>query len=190
MTVQELIYKNQVLKIEQDLDPMSPREFDNTGIMVCGNSHYTLGDKQINDQSPEEYFTDLGLSQKDIILLPLYIMDHSGLSMSTGDYNDKWDSGLVGFIYTTKQKVKDEWNVKRISKKLHDRIINRLKSEVNVYSDYIEGNVYGFTLTENVQTENGLVEIDSDSCWGFYGNDPQKNGISDNIHDFDKFVEI
>ena len=190
MTVQELIYKNQVLKIEQDLDPMSPREFDNTGIMVCGHGRYTLGDKQINDQSPEEYFTDLGLSQKDIILLPLYIMDHSGLSMSTGDYNDKWDSGLVGFIYTTKQKVKDEWNVKRISKKLHDRIINRLKSEVNVYSDYIEGNVYGFTLTENVQTENGLVEIDSDSCWGFYGNDPQKNGISDNIHDFDKFVEI
>lgn len=47
---------------------------------------------------------ELLAEQKDIILLPLYLYDHSGLSMSTGSFvgravHAEWDSGQVGYIY-------------------------------------------------------------------------------------------
>jgi len=40
----------------------------------------------------------------EIVLLPLYLLDHSGLSISTSDFCDPWDSAQVGWIYTDKRQ--------------------------------------------------------------------------------------
>ena len=187
----EYRYKNQVLRIVQDNDPQSPREWDNLGTMVCYHPRYNLGDIQ---RDPVEHLTELGLTAKDIVYLPLYLYDHSGLSMSTGDFKafdpQGFDSGLVGIIYVSKEKIKSEWNVKRITKKTLENVYRILNSEVEVFDDYLTGNCYGFELVEEIQTENQLIENFIDSCYGFYGSDPKTNGIKDHVENFEKFEEI
>ena len=50
-----------------------------------------------------------------------------------------------------------------------------MESEVEVYDQYLRGEVYGYTLYE--QEEDEWVE--QESCWGFYGDDLLENGITD-----------
>ena len=48
------------------------------------------------------------LAERKNVVLPLYLYDHSGITMScdlTYPYNDRWDSGQVGWIYASHQRV-------------------------------------------------------------------------------------
>ncbi len=42
------------------------------------------------------------------VILPLYLYDHSGITMSTGAFSCRWDSGQVGWIYAEKKKFIEE----------------------------------------------------------------------------------
>ena len=53
--------------------------------------------------------------------------------------------------------------MKRITKKLEERVKNDLRNEVKVYDDYLTGNVYGFYIKK----DDEIME----SCFGFYGDD-------------------
>src|SRR6187402_3409459 len=46
------------LEIISDDDPMSPREWDNIGTMVCFHKRYTLGDKH-DYKEPQDFLIDL-----------------------------------------------------------------------------------------------------------------------------------
>lgn len=46
--------------------------------------------------------TLLGESDQ-IAMLPLYLYDHSGITMNTSGFSDPWDSCQVGYIYMTKE---------------------------------------------------------------------------------------
>lgn len=98
--------------------------------------------------------------EEHIVILPLYLYDHSGITMSTSSFNDRWDSGQVGWIYVTKQRLVEEGVEEQAGKEV-------LVSEVEVYDKYLRGDVYGFILEE--KDEDGEVVDEIDSCWGFYG---------------------
>ena len=153
------------IDIEQDIyDHESPRDWDeNFGTMVCFHSRYDLGDK--HDLSIEEA-QDL-YDSKEVIALPLYLMDHSGLSMSTSDYGCSWDSGQVGFIYVSEDKIKETFMVDTITEDIRKKAIENLKAEVKVYDQYLCGDIWGFSIID------GRGET-LDSCWGFYGYDTCK----------------
>lgn len=102
------------------------------------------------------------LLDKHIFRLPLYLYDHSGITMSASPFSCPWDSGQVGFIYVTKADVRKEWNKQRISKQLAQKVIDCLKSEVKTYDQYLTGDVWGYVI-EDRHGEH------VDSCWGFYG---------------------
>lgn len=144
------------LKIEYDEDPISPREWDHLGTMVCWHSRYRLGDEQPTGR-PEEY-----KYPKDCIRLPLYLYDHSGLTMNTTGFSCQWDSGQVGWIYVSREKARKEMGWKRITKGDEASILNFLRGEVEEYDKYLTGDVWGFI----VEDESGEH---LDSCWGFYG---------------------
>ncbi len=119
------------------------------------------------------YVEDLTIPQCQSLLyphlvsLPLWLYDHSGITISCGDreypYNDRWDSGLVGWIAYARQKDDGEdWREKAFA---------RMRAEVEEYDHYLTGEVYGFTLYENGE--------ETDSCWDFYGDDLTQNGILD-----------
>ncbi len=164
--------RNQKLEIFQDEDPMSPRtNIDNLGTIITKeNNRYTLGDIQVQDIDKELKEHDIGL------ILPVYMLDHSVLLLSTRDFNDKWDSGQCGFIFVTKEKIKKEYSAKRLGKKILEKVKSVLESEIKIYSSYVNGDVYGYKITEQKNNET----IDIDSCWGFYDDFDQ---IFDHIGD-------
>lgn len=119
------------------------------------------------------YVEDLTIPQCQSLLypylvsLPLWLYDHSGITISCGDrtypYNDRWDSGLVGWIVYARQKDDGEdWR---------ERAFDRMRAEVEEYDHYLTGEVYGFTLYKNRE------EIDT--IWSYYGSDFTQNGILD-----------
>ncbi|WP_131821653.1 hypothetical protein [Desulfofundulus australicus] len=99
--------------------------------------------------------------------------------MSTKPFSCPWDSGQIGWIYVLKEKVREEYGVKRITKKVRDRVISVLKAEVEVYDRWLRGEVYGFTVYEIADGDIASI----DSCGGFYGDDPGENGILEEMPD-------
>jgi len=60
------------------------------------------------DDAKEGELQDILDSLDKYIILPLFLYDHSGITMSTGPFSCPWDSGQVGWIYASKQKFIDE----------------------------------------------------------------------------------
>jgi len=157
------------LRIEQDDDPWSPREHDNLGTMLCFHGRYSLGDDDAADGIRTEDFDGWDEMEAYLIkergadiILPLYLYDHSGISISTGSFSCGWDSGQVGFIYTTRAEILASFLTKRITKKIRERAISCLEGETSVYDQYLTGDIYGY-IVEDADGE------ELDSCWGFYG---------------------
>lgn len=95
------------------------------------------------------------------VVLPLYLYDHSGITMRTSDFGDRWDSGQIGWIYATAQKIKEEWGDAPDAKK---NATECLMAEVKEYDKFIRGEVYGYVIEKDGEQV--------DSCWGFIGDEP------------------
>lgn len=169
-----------VLQVFYDTDPESPRAWDcNLGVMAIFHRRYDFGDKlPFNAEAFEsladiEYYINSTL--KAIVCLPIYMYDHSGVTINTTGFSCSWDSGQVGFIYTTQKKL-DELGITMNDGEAWVEFVDRLKSqlinEVKVMDQYVSGDVYGFEVHDN---DGNLV----DSCHGFFGDDIKTNGILD-----------
>lgn len=77
--------------------------------------------------------------------------------MNTTGFHCPWDSGQVGFIYATLNDIRKEYSTKRVTAKRHEQVMNSLKQEVQTFSDYIGGNVFGYSIERD--------DEDVDSCW-------------------------
>lgn len=161
-------YKGYKIYISQDQDPQSPREDSNLGIIVSWHRNYDFNDKNERKFSSSEEFTDWIKSpegKREVVAVqPLYLYDHSGISLSTGSFigraqHAEWDSGQVGYIYTTKAKLKEMGNKRSEVGKI-------LTAEVETYNQYVQGDIYGYQIVKV-----GEEEEEADSCWGFYGSD-------------------
>lgn len=157
-----------------DPDPQSPRENDNLGTMLYNHRRYVLGDDMIKFGSFEEYLDSANLAAEEVVSLPLYLLDHSGLSISTTDFQDQWDSACVGVIYTTFDKIKKEYGVSEVDLDLIERVGNVLDSEVSEFNTYLNKEIYGFRLCEK-NAEGQWNEVESG--WNFYGSDVSENGM-------------
>ena len=161
---------NYLINVEQDAHPLNPRkEWDNLGTMVCFHKNYDLGDK--TDYRTEDYDSWDELKQGilenegEVVILPLYLYDHSGITISTTPFDCRWDSGQIGFIFISKHKVKKEGIDE-------SKVEEYLKGEVNTYDKYLTGEVYQFSISK-VETCNLGHEHSEEieSCGGFYGED-------------------
>lgn len=176
---------NRVLKIEQQDNPESPREWDNLGTMACFHGRYTLGDKDIPFHTDDfggwdEMREHLEKALEAVVILPLYLYDHSGITMNTTGFSCRWDSGQVGFIYVTKDKIKEEYG--EVSEEAIQKATQVLEGEVKTYDQYLTGDIYGFRLVKKSTCDHGHDhEEEIDSCWGFYGSDIKTNGMIDHF---------
>ena len=166
------------LKLVQDSSADSPRNWDNLGTMICFHNRYDLGDK--HNYNADDY-SGWGEMEKAIIkeenpavILPLYLYDHSGISISTSPFSCRWDSGQIGFILVSKKKALEEIGGKIVTAKLKERIEKQLEGEVETYDQYVRGEMYGFQIVD----ENDDI---IDSCYGFFGTDFANNGMLDYI---------
>ena len=151
-------YKTYKIAIVQDDDVFDPRKWDNFGKMACFHKRYSLGDKH-NFTDPADLISFL--KKEKAIYLPLYLYDHSGITIATTPFSCQWDSGQIGYIYVTRQDILKEFTCKKITKDIKQKVINLLESEVETYDRYLTGEVYGFTITD----KSGDI---IDSCYGYY----------------------
>lgn len=92
------------------------------------------------------------------LILPIYLYDHGGITVSHGSFSCPWDSGQVGWHYMTRIALKEHFDGDV------DKALACLKAELKTYDHYIQGEVWGFEIEDE---EEELV----DSCSGFYGDD-------------------
>ncbi len=147
------------LRIYRDEYAENPREWENMGKMVCWHRRYNLGDKH-DYGSPQDFYESE--EYKNVFaILPLYLYDHSGITISNTDFNDRWDSGQVGYIYASKESVKAMLG-REPTEEDKPQILERLKGETKIYDQYLQGDCYAFTIESN---KGEYV----DSVGGFYG---------------------
>jgi hypothetical protein len=188
-----------ILRIFADENPENPREWDNFGVMVCRHPRYNLGDEQLSRdfEGSFEDFKDYLIKERGaVVILPLRIYDHSGVSISTSSeypFNCRWDSSRVGYIFATREAIKKEYGLKKITAKVKAKVEEILKQEVAVYNQYINGDVYGFEIV-NVKRCNLGHDHDEqvNSCWGFFGSDFKENGLYDHadVGNIDEWDEV
>ena len=157
------------LVIEQDEFPEDPRSWDNLETMLCCHREYHLGDCNSNKETEEQLAeicrkygksdeeidemtfaeeVQFILDQDDVCGLPLWLYDHSGISIST-ERICQWDSSLVGLIFVEKDFfiehtcITNEENWKKEAKGM-------LEDKIEVYNYFLQGNVYAWTLYEPV----------------------------------------
>jgi hypothetical protein len=97
------------------------------------------------------------------VILPLGLIDHSGLSMYVGSGAHRhdpggWDSGQVGVIFDTAETRSD----RGMEDSSREEIERALRAEVDEYAQFLRGEVYGFTVSDSASDR-------LDSCWGFLG---------------------
>jgi len=128
----------------------NPRNDDNLGKMLCFHRRYVLGDRrepairESSFRSWDEVETHLRSELKALVILPLYLYDHSGLRMKVGSFQGllpgghaEFDSGQVGFIYATKADIKKNYPGKQIRARLLAEVEATLRREVAEYDHYL-----------------------------------------------------
>jgi len=174
--IETIEYKGYNINIYPDTEPDSPRNWDNLGIMVCFHHKYDLGDKTDltfdEFEGWEELEKYLVKEKQAIVIAPLYMYEHSGISIKIGSFYNcglsqghaRFDSGQIGFIYVDKETLIKEYGIKRITQKIKNTARGVLEGEVETYNNYVSGDGYGY----QVEDKEGN---DIHSCWGFYGED-------------------
>jgi hypothetical protein len=198
------------LLYDPDPEHANPRDADNLSEMCISYRGYTLGDHQLpasglptiscpqcdgdgyrHDDDCErcvgtgqieptlrEWFS----SKEAIAAMPLFVYEHSGLSISGGRLvmleDDEiasghtsssgrfaldsagWDTSFVGFM------IASEASIERLcgsARKYRDPawLAEAFKSEIEEYDRFLRGEVLGYIVAEGSTFE--------DSCWGFVG---------------------
>jgi hypothetical protein len=177
------------LKIYKDEDLRNPREdSNNLSHMLFSHTGYNLGDTELwkelyistNDfDSWPEMGEYLKRELKPTHLYPIRMYDHSGLTISMNihqyPYNDRWDSGQIGFVYCTKEDIRNWWKIKYVTSWLRRKALDHLRGEIKTYDLYLRQEVYGFDLSCD---NEDLCDIG-----GYYGNEVKDNGMLEEVID-------
>ncbi|MBC7107097.1 MAG: hypothetical protein H5T97_14305 [Firmicutes bacterium] len=163
-----------ILKVLRDEFAQNPREFDNFGKMVCWHPEHHLGDSH-SFATPQDFdrWAKKYVRQDRIVMLPLHFRDRDGqLAISTVPFDPR-EPSHVGWIYATKEDLRREFGVKRLTGRIKHRAVDVLQKEVETYNHYLSGRVFGFDAFE---IDAGKVR-EMATCWGFYGGDVGTNGM-------------
>ena len=193
-------------KIESDYDrdPLDPRkDFDNLGKMVFKKqSRYSLGEIQTDEfaeffedelkEIDSDSFTEKQLfdiwSKHQFFVLPINIFEHSNIALHPGTLNtrtEKWLDGSFieeitnsGFIYVSKDNEEVQEYLKEHSEEETKQWIeNVFKGEIELYSQYVNGEVY--TITDSVFNPKTLNWDKQNEVFSYYGSEIEY--IKDNL---------
>ena len=155
-----------IVNIHYDHDPLNPRvDWDNLGTIYHTHRNYDLG--VLSNREDIQAI----LNNPDYLTLPVYMYEHGNIALSTGSFSCAWDSGQVGIIAVKKSDALKAFMKKRMTKKLEKQVLESLKGEIETFSAYLSGEVYGYSI-EKPNTCESCSHCENeviDSCWGFIG---------------------
>lgn len=205
-------------ELHYDTDPQNPRNDCNLGELYLkgGRNSRTVNETSLNDYVRywdketrtwnEDQIEDLSrdefekyLDKEGYLWLRVYKYEHGGVAYNTTGFSCKWDSGQVGYIIVSKKTVRKEYGIKRITQKWNDKILDYLKGEIEMYSDWANGDVYGYRISklsednpiQDAQSTNLLYEdfAEIESCWGFFGFEYFKKEVTELLNSYSKKVD-
>jgi len=150
--IETIEYKNYNIELCYDTYPDNPRNWDNLGVINCFHKRYNLGEAH-NFSEPQELIDWIEANSDKIYYLPLYMYEHGNITISTSPFSCRWDSGQIGFIYITKERVEAEGIAKPYE---------ALEAEIKEYDYYLRGDTYGARILDK---EGEVI----DSQFGYLG---------------------
>lgn len=144
--------------IYTDCDVESPREYEcNIWNFVSLHRNIVTSEGELTAERLMECRESL---EEDYIIVPVYMYEHSGISLSLKPFYCPFDSG-VGFIaYIAKERVKKEYG--DLSEESVEKAMKCLEGEVKSYSEYLNGECFCIVIEDEEGNE-------VDSCGGFLG---------------------
>jgi hypothetical protein len=115
------------------------------------------------------------------LVLPVRGYDHGGLAMSlsTGyPFNDRWDSGWLGWIVCPSDSFKDEFGWRNLSARRRAKMREVAERELRQYDDWGNGLCWRFELLRD-----GKV-VDKDG--GLIGRTVEETGLLDELCEADR----
>lgn len=160
-----------VAKFGYDEMPDSPRNWDNIGTFYTWENRYSSPDgngygsmtefiesiigenmveklkgKNTNITSLFEDICDK-FDKKGYILYPVSRYEHGMVRYYIGD-SEGWDTGVVGVIFAEKEKIYKEFGVKKISKKIREKVEKVFEDELEIYTNFANGDVYRISVED------------------------------------------
>jgi hypothetical protein len=131
------------ITIWQDQDAMSPADWggpDDVALLVTEHSRYKFSGHKAEDV-PAGW-----------VAIPVYMYEHSGVTISVNPFGCRWDSGQIGNVWYDPTAEHGEEIARGVVKE---------------WDQYLTGEVYGFTIEPEGDDPLGLIS--EHSCGGFYG---------------------
>lgn len=128
------------------------------------------------------------LSKKaGILAFPILKHEHSDVCYYLGDTLDRWEGSVAGFAWEEKSVLRKKLGVSKLMKKQVSELEKQVKNDLAAYTDYANGNIYGFKFFN----ADGLEE---NSCWGFFGCENDQEMLQEMLCHVDSaddnFVEV
>jgi hypothetical protein len=139
--------KDVTVKLYREQDPEDPLCWPSLVTLDLDHSRYDLGDRNIEKEG------------KTVMkAMPVYLYDHSGITISTEPFQSRWDSSKIGTAYVFEEDVEDR-GVKE-EHRTKERAKQWIEDRVEQYDNYLRGEIYRFELYEDGER--------TDSCGGFH----------------------
>lgn len=142
--------------------------------------HIDADTSMSEDQIASQIEDELGIEEKleliretgEVVLFPISMYEHSGMFLWLGSKwshcDAQWDCSSIGFAYIEKSTAKEE-DMLNPGEEYHNDwkewAYAMMKAEMNVYNQYLSGEVYGYEVVDEYGDEIGL------SCWGYFDRD-------------------
>lgn len=170
-----------VFSLNYDEDVENPRSEDyNLTHFVIESNKYSTGECQdkVNDVLRKVAkalgFAVYGRTNRELIeaflqsknkqigryieIQPLYVYDHSGVTYSTSPFSCRWDSGQVGYVFTTRYDY-EEFGLTEKFNPESARV--KIENEVKHWDHYAQGDTFYFTIEdkegENIESVGGFI---------------------------------
>lgn len=178
-------YKGYRIAVIFDMDAENPRkEWGHPGKMELRSHGITeISDQYVIPRGTFGYQHDLDrfLIVNPGVMFPIYMYSHSGDTISTTPFGDRFDSELAGFIFLDRETILEECvpingkKLTRLTKEALELAVGLLELEVKEYNQYLIGDIYGYSISKlnpNRGEGQGEFIIEDErvgECWGFYG---------------------
>lgn len=163
---------NYKVTVRYDDTAESPREWDNVCDIITFSTQVHIKEGVYKDMEASQFMREVE-PKMDFFISPLYMYNHSGISLSLSPITCDWDTSKIGWVYVTLDRFKEHYfddytGSEEQKKKLTDAI----NGELSVFNDYYAGNVFYFTLEKKVTCQccDHVAYSDIDSVGGYYFN--------------------
>lgn len=157
---------------DHDTSSLNPRNYGSSSTIVTSTTgQKAFSDKTLSDNmwgnsvfdAAENYALINKIDFRDMLCITIYGHRDGTLSLSSKPSGEKWDNGVVGFIFESRAAIRAEFNVKRIGSSLNKDIVERLEREIAEVSTWLSKDYFVVSVKNDKGDEDSRAGIASEN---------------------------